>query len=101
MMEQTITIKDMRLAIMYVNKGNDCAVNNLQDVPDEQLLDCDFTRDLNMGNIRLTNIIIFLQKHHSLHLPLEICRVVPDDRVESLLKTINQYIEGEATLRNA
>jgi hypothetical protein len=101
MMKQTITIKDMRHAIMYVNNGNDCAAKNLQDASDEQLLNYDFIRDLNMGNIRLTNVLIELQRIHNLTLPMDICKIVPNDSVKALLVTINQYIEGEAVLTNA
>jgi len=98
MMKQTITIKDMRHAIMYVSRGNDCAAKNLQDASDEQLLNYDFIRDLNMGNIRLTNVLIELQKRHSLHLPFELSKLVPDNRVKSLLDTINKYLNEASAL---
>lgn len=97
-MKKAITIQDMRHAIMYVNNGNADVTTNLNDASDEQLLNYDFTRDLNMGNIRLTNVIIELQKRHSLHLPFELSKLVPDNRVKSLLDTINKYLNEASAL---
>lgn len=98
MMKKAITIQDMRQAIMYVNNGHASQTINLEDVSDEQLLDYDFTRDLNMGNIKLINVITELQKHHGLHLPQELSKIVPDNRVKSLLDTINLYLKDASAL---
>jgi hypothetical protein len=97
-MKKTITIQDMRHAIIHVNIRNVSGITDFENVSDEQLLNCDFARDLNIGNILLANVITELQKkNHNVHLPLEICKIVPDKRVKSLLDTINQYIkEAEA-----
>lgn len=97
-MEKTITIQDMRHAIMYVNNGNTHGTPNLNDTSDEQLLNYDLNHDLSLDNIRLANVIIELQKRHNLHLPFELFKVVPDNRVKSLLNTINQYLQDAAAL---
>ncbi len=90
-----ITIKDMRQAIVYVNNGN--YVGNLNDLADDDLLACDFGRDLKMGNVRVANVAIELERRHNwLDIPQEAFRNVPDNTVGGLLDTINKYIDGKA-----
>lgn len=92
MMERTITIQDFRHAIAYVNNEHFGGSLRLQSFSDEQLLNSDLTHDLNIGNIRLTNILNELRKMHNVNLPSELAKVVPDNRVKSLLDTINFYL---------
>lgn len=88
---EKITIQDMRRALLYVNTEK--ARNEyLHDLPDEDLLKLDFSKDLQMGNIRLTNIVIELERVHSLSLPLDIFRKVPNNTVGAFMKTVNQFL---------
>ncbi len=90
-----ITVKDMRQAIVYVNNGN--YVGNLNDITDDDLLACDFGRDLNMGNIRVANVVIELERRHGwLDIPQEMFKQMPDNTVGGMLDTINKCIHEKA-----
>jgi len=91
MMNQ-ISIKDVRRAILHVDQGNS-GIPNLQDVPDEELLDYSFLNDLHMGNIRVTNVVADLQKHNDFELPFEVLRKRPDDKVKTFMDAINLYLK--------
>lgn len=90
-----ITVEDMRRAISYVNNGN-CVIGDLRDVADEDLLNCDFLRDLKMGNIRKANIPIKLMRMYNLHLPLDVFHNTKDDTVGALMESINQCLNETA-----
>ena len=83
-----ITLKDLRTVIRYVCQNE----VDLQDVSDEKLLEYDFVKDLNIGNIRLINIAIQLQQVHNFQMPFEVLRTRPDDTVKSFLDTVNRHI---------
>lgn len=87
-----ITLQDLRRAISYV-KNSKRTDNLLQDVPDADLLNYDFERDLHMGNIRVVNVFIELQRIHGLDLPMDLFKTMPDNTVGSLMNAINQYID--------
>ena len=89
----------MKRAISYVNNGN-CVLGNLSDVADEDLLACDFLRDLKMGNIRKANVPIQLMRMYNLDLPLDIFHNAKDNTVGGLMESINDYlatVEDEET----
>ena len=90
-MKKTITIKDMRRAISYVGKGRENA-ENWDGVSDEVFLNLDFCGDLHMGNIRMVNVIIELQRVNNVCLPFDVFRVSPDNRIKSFMDTVNRYI---------
>ena len=92
MKKTAITIQEVRHAILYACQKTE-SVGKLQDITDEALLKIDFSRDLNIGNIRMANIVIELQRIHALSFPLDIFRSMPDNTVKSFIDTIiNQYI---------
>lgn len=92
-----ITLNDVRRAITYVNMSG-AHTDVLRDVTDEQLLAIDFTKDLNMGNIRITNVVIELERIHNLSIPQEVFRQMSDNTVGAFLSTANKYLEANATV---
>lgn len=83
-----ISIQDVRRAIAY---GHDC---NLSAFSDDELLAADFCRDLHMGNIRVTNVWIELQRIHGFELPVEMFKKMKDNTVGSFLNVANEYLES-------
>lgn len=86
----TITLQDMRRAISY---GRDCKVDNFSD---EQLLNADFGRDLHMGNIRLANVAIELQRIYNISLPIEMFHQMKDNTVRSFIESANKCLAERA-----
>jgi len=93
-MMQKITIKDVRHAILYVCKGNE-PIKNIQDFSDEDLLNLDLYSDLQMGNIRMANIVVELQRIYGLTFPWEIFRAMADSRVRTFMNTINHFLSDK------
>jgi hypothetical protein len=95
-MEQ-ITIKDMRQAIVYVSNGN-CVrkIGDINNLSDEKLAKCDFLHDLRMGNIRVANVGIELQRRRNLYFPPEVIRNAKDGTVGAMLESINSYLNEKA-----
>lgn len=91
-MEQ-ITIKDVRRAITYVGMSGEHK-DILVDVTDEQLLTKDFQKDLKMGNIRVVNVLVELERIHDLCIPLEVFHAVPDNTVGSFMNAINENLRS-------
>ena len=81
-----ITIKDVREAIAY---GHDCGVEKLSD---QQLLNADFTKDLGMGNIRVANVAIELERRMNISLPVELFKTMKDNTVASFIESANKYV---------
>ncbi len=95
MLMKKITVKDMRQAIVYVDNGN--YVGNLNDLADDDLLACDFGRDLKMGNIRVANVVIELERRNQwLDFSWETFNKTRDNTVGALLDAINQHIDETA-----
>ena len=84
-----ITITDIRHAIAYVCQNDGL---NLKDISDEQLLGLDLIKDLKIGNVRLVNVAIDLQRTHNFDMPWEVLRAREDNTVGTLLSTINQHL---------
>ena len=84
-----ITVKDMRAAIKYICQNDGI---NLDALSDEELLNSDFSRDLNIGNIRFINIVCELQKVHDFSLPYGLMRERPDNTVRSCIDAMNAYL---------
>lgn len=82
-----ITIKDVREAIAY---GHDCGVENLSDA---QLSKADFLKDLKMGNIRLTNVWIEVQRRNNIVIPVDVFKKMKDNTVGSFIETANTYLK--------
>ena len=90
-----ITIQDMKAAVNYVNNGN--YVGNVMDIADEDFAACDFGRDLKMGNIRVANVIIELERRNNgLRIPHEILKEAPGNTVADMLEAINKHIDETA-----
>lgn len=85
---QKITISEMRTAINRVLGRN----NELR-ISDEQLLTSDFVRDFHMGNIRLANVVIELERINNISFPRELFQTVSDDTVGALMDVLNHYID--------
>lgn len=90
---KSITISDIRRAITYVNMSGE-HVDILRDVTDEQLLAKDFVKDWNMGNIRIADVLIELERIHNIRIPMDIFRMTSDNTVGALLTALNQYIKN-------
>lgn len=88
---EKLTIKDLKHAIVYVNQGNEGA-KNVQNISDEEFLNCKFGKDLHMGNIRVANVIIELQRIHGIELLMGELKVGADDTVKSFLDAINESL---------
>lgn len=88
-----ITLKDLKRAISYVKKS-DCARSPIQDVSDADLLKFDFEKDLHLGNIRVVNVVIELQRIHNLDLPMDIFQNTADNTVGALLEAINAHLRA-------
>lgn len=86
-----ISLHDLRRAIDYVKKS-DCAKSPIQDVSDADLLKLDFEKDLHMGNIRVINVVIELQRIHNLDLSMDFFKEMPDNTVGSLMNAINRQL---------
>ena len=79
-----ITIKEVRDAITYVQN-----VRHELMLSDEQLLKADFLKDLGMGNVRVINVFIELQRRHKVFLPVELFKKMEDNTVGAFLNAIN------------
>lgn len=88
---EKLTVKDLRRAIMYVNQGNDGA-KNVQDISDEEFLQCTFGKDLRMGNIRVAGVIIELDRIHGIELSTKDLRVGATDTVGYFLDAVNKHL---------
>ena len=79
-----ITIKEVRDAIVYVQNSR-CELA----LSDEQLLKADFFKDLGMGNIRVMNVFIELQRRHRVFLSLDLFEKMEDNTVGAFLNAVN------------
>ena len=86
-----ISLQDLRRAIAYVKKS-ECAQSPVQDVSDADLLKLDFEKDLHMGNIRVINVVVELQRIHNLDLSMDFFKEMPDNTVGSLMNAINRQL---------
>lgn len=85
-----LTVNDLRVAVMYVNQGNE-KVKNLQDVSDEELLSYSFSKDLHMGNIRFANVMIEIERRGH-EVSADIPKIMPDDTVKSFFNAVNKNL---------
>jgi len=86
-----ITIKDVRRAITYVGMSGE-HVDILRDVSDEQLLASDFTKDFKMGNIRVVNVLVELERIYNLCVPVEVFKTMTDNTVGTFMNAVNKYL---------
>ena len=93
MNRKQITIKDVRRAITYVGMSG-THKDIIAEFNDKQLLAKDFTKDLNMGNIRVANVLIELERIHNLDIPMDVFKTMPDNTVVSFLNSVNGYLNG-------
>ena len=84
-----ITVKDVRAAIMYVCQSDGI---NLDKLSDEQLLNSDFVRDFNIGNVRLINVACELEQVKGFRMPYDVLRQRADDTIGEFINTINAYL---------
>ena len=83
-----ITINDVRRAVSYVGE------TDVLNWSDEKLLKADFLHDLNMGNIRVANVSIEIQRTYNISLPPELFRQMPDNTVRSFIEAANFYLSA-------
>lgn len=88
---EKISIKDMRSAVSYVYKTG-VNVDHFYRMTDEDFLKLRLNKDLKMGNIRVLNVVIELERIHNLGLPVELYQQVQDDTVGALFNTIKGYL---------
>ncbi|MBO6290336.1 MAG: hypothetical protein J6N45_08450 [Alphaproteobacteria bacterium] len=88
---KNISIKEVRNAIAYVCQNDGLG---LQNISDEKLVKLDFVKDLNIGNVRLVNIAIELQRVYNFSLPWGVFRTRKDDTVGTFLSTINKHLSN-------
>ncbi|MBQ9271424.1 MAG: hypothetical protein IJ218_04075 [Alphaproteobacteria bacterium] len=86
-----ITINDVRRAISYV--GFDA-----RKWSDEKLLGADFIRDLDMGNIRVANVSIEIQRIHNISLPPEMFQQMKENTVGAFLKAANDCLKCQSVV---
>lgn len=84
-----ITVKDIRAAINYVCHNDGI---NLDKLSDEELLNSDFSRDFNIGNVRLINVAGELQQVKGFRMPYDVLRQRADDTIREFINTINAYL---------
>ena len=84
-----ITVKDVRETIMYVCQHDGI---NLDKLSDEQLLNSDFVRDFNIGNVRLINVACELEQVKGFRMPYDVLRQRADDTIGEFINTINAYL---------
>lgn len=89
-----ITIQDVRTAIQKVakNQHTDYVLENLND---EELFTQSIGRDLGMFSSQIGGVIAQLCKDKNLHLPHELHKVLPNSKVESIVKIVNFCIQEE------
>ena len=85
-----VTLKDFREAILYISDSE--SVSHLvKEANDDVLEKFDFWQDLHMGNVRILNVVIQLERTYNLNLPIEVYKKY-DGTVGSLRDAINSYI---------
>jgi hypothetical protein len=92
-----ITVADLKRAVAHVNRDN-THMKNLQELSDEEFLNCDFIRDLNLNHVRLSDMVSDLRHHYGLNLPLEIFKAIANNSVRSFLDAVNLCLEEEKLL---
>lgn len=94
-MNKELNINDLRRAIMYVVKSSELPVD-LANISDEKLSKMDFLHDLRMGNIRVVNVLVLLNRIHDLDLSMDVFNRMPNNTVEELLHSINEHIKEDS-----
>ena len=87
-----LQLKDLRRAIAYVNQGNNGA-KDAHVVSEEELLGYKIGEDLKMGNIRITNVLIELERIHGKLNLIGKVKVDQKDTVKDFLDAINNAIK--------
>lgn len=91
---EKLTLNDLREAIAYVTKSDSAHARvSVRNVPDEELVKYDFSKDLHMGNIRVYNVLVQLQQHHGLNLPLDVFLNMKDNTVGAMLAAVNAQLD--------
>lgn len=84
---EKITVKDVRDAIVYVqNSKSDLLLT------DDQLTQADFLKDLGMGNIRVVNVFIEIQRRRGVSLPIAMFAKMKNNTVGEFLKVVNEVM---------
>lgn len=89
---EKITVNELKQAVSYVLQSGTKNVA-WEKMTDDDFLKLDFSKDLHMGNIRIYNVVIELERSHNLCLPAEFFKLVSDDTVGALMEAINRYLE--------
>lgn len=88
---EKIKVKDLRCAVSYILR-NGADVDQFDELSDEEFLKLDFCKDLKMGNIRVLNVVIELERVYDFNLSLEVLSTIPDNTIGALFDTINRYL---------
>lgn len=78
----------MRRAVLYVSNRE----INLQNVSDDDFLRMDMCKDLRMGNIRMANVAIELERVHGFDLPMKVFYVRKNDTIGEFINAVNQCL---------
>lgn len=89
-----ITIQDVRTAIKKVAE-NQHTHSVLENLNDEELFKRSIGNDLGMFSSQIGGVIAQLCKDKNLRLPHELHKVLPNNRVESIVEIVNQCIQEE------
>lgn len=88
---EKIKVKDLRCAVSYILR-NGADVDQFDELSDEEFLKLDFCKDLKMGNIRVLNVVIELERVYDFNLSLDVLSTIPDNTIGALFDTINRYL---------
>lgn len=86
-----LTVSEIRHAVNYVLQDS-AKIEMLEKMTDDDFLKIDFCKDLQMGNIRIHNVMIELERFYNLCLPIEFYKLVADDTVNALMEAINYLL---------
>ena len=89
-----VTVRDFRRAVSYVYK-NGVSVDYFAQLSDEDFLKLDLSKELQMGNIRVHNVIVELERIHNIWLPLELYQLVPNNTVGAFMSAVNQCLTSK------
>lgn len=84
---------DVKRAVAYVTNRDDRQMQKLKNLSDEEFLDCDFTRDLGISKINLTDIVSDLRRNFHINLPLDMFKVIANNTVRAFIDAVNLCLE--------
>ena len=86
-------MEDVKRAVAYVTNQDDRQMQKLQNLSDEEFLNCDFTRDLGISKINLSDIVSDLRRNFHINLPLDMFKVIANNTVRAFIEAVNLCLE--------